>query len=498
MNEPEELLAAVDLGSNSFHLKVAHWDGASLHQVDRLRERVRLAAGLQEDGQLKSKVAQRALECLERFGQRLKSVPNSKVRAVGTNTLRQLRDGGDFLRTAAKALGHSIEIISGHEEARLVYLGVQSDLPYSPGRRLVLDIGGGSTECALGESFEVLRGDSLYMGCVSYTLKHFPNGELKDGHFDRAVTAAALELQPVARHFLDLGWDEAFGSSGTVLAVENILLENQWSEGGLHLKGLKKLRRAMVECGRVDCLNLPGLQADRRPVLAGGVAILLALFQSLKFKKLQTSKAALREGLLYDLLGRMRHEDVRDRTIQSFGRRFRVDAAQASRVERTALHILKQVEKDWELPDPESRLYLSWAARLHEIGLSVAYTGYHRHGAYLVQHSHMPGFSKENQMVLANLIQNHRRRIELQELNGRSEGRRQYVLRLCALLRLAVRLNRTRTPLDVPRVDCKAKGPHLKLKLPEGWLESHPLTQEDLILEAERLAAAGLELRFQA
>ncbi len=491
---PPQVLAAVDLGSNSFHMLIARVVHGELHILDRMRETVRLAAGLDEEKRITPAARERALACLERFGQRIADLPEQAVRAVGTNTLRRARNARGFLRKGARALGHPIEVLPGREEARLIYLGVAHDLSDDAGRRLVVDIGGGSTECIVGERFEPLLADSLHMGCVSFSETYFSGGATDRERFRQAEIAARLELQSIERSYRAEGWDEAVGSSGTINSVAEILRLNGWSKGGISRAGLRRLRKILVAAGHVGRLELPGLAPDRAPVLPGGVAILIALFDSLGVEHLRTSSFALREGLLYDLLGRIRHEDVRDRTIRRFGEVYHVDQEQAARVERTALKLLEQAAADWDLDQEEGRSFLAWAARLHEIGLAIRYSGYHKHGAYLVDHSDMPGFSQEDQALLATLVRTHRRKLSKGLFREPPSFRTRLALRLAVLLRLAVVLNHSRRPDAVPSLRTRANGNTLELTFPEGWLDDQRLVRTDLEAEAAMLRGVGITL----
>ncbi len=496
MTPPEEQLpvAAIDLGSNSFHMVIARVD-RELRLVDRVRERVQLAAGLGPDKRLTDDAQERALACLERMGQRVRSIPPHRVRAVGTNTLRKAKNSRAFLERARAALGHPIEVVSGLEEARLIYLGVSHTLPSDTGRNLVVDIGGGSTECILGERFEVVDADSLHMGCVSYSQRFFPGGELKKRYMRRAEIAARTELQTLERRFRGLGWDTCVGASGTIGAITEVMRANGWTERGITPGGLHKLRKAVLSAGTLQALQLPGLKPERAPVLPGGLAILLAVFETLGIEGMAFSTGALREGVLYDLIGRISHEDVRDRTIGRFLDRFRVDLEQAARVERTAVALWEQARSPWGLEDDVCRQALVWSARLHEVGLVVNYTSYHKHGAYLVRHSFMPGFSNEGQQVLAALVRSHRRKLIPQDVPDLAPLGHQRILRLVLLLRLAVLLNRSRQPGLLPPLELRLpKAERLELTFPPGWLEAHPLTQADLEAEVNALKPHGFKL----
>jgi len=490
-------VAAVDLGSNSFHLVVARVEGGHPEIVDRVRERVALAAGFDPEKRLTPEIQARALACIERFAQRLRDMPRGSVRAVGTNALRQARNAREFLERAEGVLGHPIEVISGPEEARLIYLGVAHHTPAAPGRRLVIDIGGGSTECILGEGFEPLLLDSLYMGCVGHSLRHFPRGEVTKDAFRRAQIAALLEVQPLEWRYKAAGWSRCVGASGTILAIEEILRGNGWSDDGITRKGLSRLRKEMVAAGRVDRFAFRGLPEERRPVLPGGAAILLALFEGLHIDRMETSAGALREGLLYDFLGRRQHEDARDLTIRRMVERWQVDAQQAARVERTALGFLDQVAADWDLAGEEPRLFLGWAARLHELGRALAFSGHHRHGAYVVQHADMPGFSRQDQAILAAILGAHRQKISRKQFRDLPRSQPETALKLAVLLRLAVHLHRARSPRPPPEVRLRARRGGLEARFPEGWFEEHALSRLDLSEEIERLAAVDVRLELR-
>jgi exopolyphosphatase/guanosine-5'-triphosphate,3'-diphosphate pyrophosphatase len=497
MDQPDSTsgeLVAVDLGSNSFHMVIAALVGGQLHIVDRLRERVRLAAGLDDDKRLDDDARRRGLECLARFGQRLRPMRAPRVRAVGTNTLRKARNAKAFLRAGQAALGYPIEVISGAEEARLIYLGVSHDLADESGRRLVVDIGGGSTELILGERFEAFRTESLHMGCVAHTRRFFADGKITRSVFRDAVTAAQVELEPIRLEYRKTGWVEVVGSSGTINAIDDVLRVNHWSSEGITYAGLRSFRDALVDTGRTGKVAIPGLSADRADVIAGGLAILYAVFKSLRVDKMVASTYALREGLLYDTIGRIRHEDVRDRTIARLTERYHVDTAQADRVEAVALELFDAACRPWGLHHPDLRRILSWAARLHEIGLTVSFSGFHVHGAYLVEHSDLPGFSRDQQAYLAALIGGHRRRLKPERLAPLRAVGGDTAIQLAALLRIAATLCRSRDSTARPKLALTAAGSALQLELPPGWLDDHPMTRADLEVQRRYLADAGLHL----
>jgi exopolyphosphatase/guanosine-5'-triphosphate,3'-diphosphate pyrophosphatase len=487
-------VAAIDLGSNSFHMVVGRPIGEQLSLIDRLRDPVRLAAGLDQEGRLDEETVARALSSLERMGQRLRDLPGARVRAIGTNTFRRAKRPRDLLRRASAALGFPIEILSGVEEARLIHLGVSQDLPRIDGRRLVVDIGGGSTELVLGQGFRPIYLDSHQMGCVTYTRTFFGDGKLTRERFRKAELAAKLELESMFRRFIERGWEEAVGSSGTIKSVALALDTRGVTQGEITLAGIKKLRKHMISAGKIKALELPELPPDRVQVLAGGLAILRAVFEKMEIESMRAVKAALREGVLYDLLGRIRQEDVRDRTIRSLSERYHVDEDHADRIQRCALRCLRQVAQSWELEDEENTQLLSWAAQLHEIGLALSFSSFHKHGAYLVENSDMPGFSRQDQQRLAHLIRSQRRKLFLSPFEELAKPWDERLPRLALLLRIAVRLNRMRSRAPLPHFRLERTEEGLAITLPEDWLNAHPLTRADLEDEALVLKSAGLRL----
>jgi exopolyphosphatase/guanosine-5'-triphosphate,3'-diphosphate pyrophosphatase len=488
-----DTIAAIDLGSNSFHLVVARERDGEPEVVDRIREQVALAEGLALDGSLDAAVQERALACLARFGQRVKGVAPDRLRAVGTSTFRRVRDGGVFRGRAEEALGAEVEVLPGREEARLIYLGVAHTLGDDAGRRLVVDIGGGSTECILGERFESELEESLSMGCVRWSRRFFRKGRIGRKALAKAELAARRELQPVEEALLARGWDQAVGSSGTVLAIAEILRQEGWGDGRITPTGLDALREALLRAGQVDALDLAGLKPERRSVLAGGFVVLHAVFEGLGIESMSTSKGALREGLLYDLLGRIHHEDVRSRSVIAFGARLGIDEVQAARVLETAMVLFDQAREQWQLDD-EDRELLRWAAWLHGVGMAVSYSGVHKHGAYLIENTDLPGFSRTDRARLAVLVRHHRRRLRADAFTQFPRERAEQLLRLVLLLRLAVRLHRGRGAVLVPAPRLAVSGAALQLSFPEGWLVGHPLSRDDIAEEAELLAGMGIAL----
>jgi exopolyphosphatase/guanosine-5'-triphosphate,3'-diphosphate pyrophosphatase len=464
--------------------------------VDRLREMVRLASGLDEDGSLDDASQERALACLRRFGQRLRDMQAHQVRVVGTNTLRKASNSDSFLAKAEEALGHPVEVISGIEEARLIYLGVSHHTDSSSGANLVIDIGGGSTELIIGEGFEPQHLESLYVGCVGVSRAHFDDGKLSEKRFERARLAVRLELRPVAASFRRRGWKRAIGSSGTVRAARDVAQALRLCDAGVSLAAVEGIIEEIVKAKRVEELSLPGLSPDRAPVFAGGMVILAEVMSALKVETLDISSGALREGLLYDMLGRLHDEDARERSIRAMQRRYHVDLEQAARVEATAAALLDQVARAWQLTDKRFRQLLLWAARLHEVGLDIAHARYHHHGGYLIENSDLPGFVKLEQRLVARLVTLHRRKLDDPFLDDLPGSWRAPMFKLVVLLRLATLLHRSRSPSDLPTIALAPAKDSLELTFPQGWLDANPLTAADLEQETEWLRSRGFALTF--
>ncbi|SCY34718.1 Ppx/GppA phosphatase [Nitrosospira sp. Nl5] len=490
-------LAAVDLGSNSFRLQVARVVGKQIYPLDSLREMVRLAAGLSADERLDEDSQERALDCLKRFGERLRGFPPHSVRAVGTNSLRVAKNASAFLKKAEAAIGFPIEIIAGHEEARLIYLGVAHGLPVSRDNRLVMDIGGGSTEFIIGTRLKPIKLESLYMGCVSYSLRFFPDGKITKGAMHRAELAAGSELQAIAAEFSSAHWQEAFGSSGTVRALGEIIklnnLDNDDGKGDITLEGLENFRDCLLKAGDVKKLEITGLRADRAPVIPGGFAIMSAAFSELGIRRMSQAMGALRQGVLYDLLGRFHNQDMREVTVRQFMQRYRIDSAQAGRVESLALLLGKQLLADYPDEAKEMLQVLSWAARLHEVGISVAHSGYHKHSAYILGNADMPGFSRMEQERLSVLTLAHRGSIG----KVRESVVEPLDFALLFALRLATLFHRSRSDIKLPRMEVYLRDKECDLVIERGWLAHNPLTDTALSAEIEEWAALGFNFRIQ-
>jgi exopolyphosphatase / guanosine-5'-triphosphate,3'-diphosphate pyrophosphatase len=490
----ECVLAAVDLGSNSFHLIVACLRGNDLHVVDRIKATVRLRSGLSDEGDLSPDARSRALSCLARFGERLKDMDSAQVRAVGTDALRRAADSRDFLEAAENALGHPIEVISGFEEARLIYAGATPDAGRDGSRRLVLDIGGGSTEMILGAGSRPDQLESLGMGSVSLTERCFDGLQVDCTSMDRALTLARGEVAGVAPRYRKLGWRTALGASGTIRSIAELSVARGWSEEGITLDALQKLRSVLIEAGSPREADFPELNSDRVPILPGGMAILQAVFEIMEVERMLLAPGALREGLLDDMAGRIRHKDVRHRTVTAMMKRYRLDHAHGRAVAETAVLAWDAVAEAWGLnARPETRNFLAWAASLHEIGLAVSHNQHHRHGAYILANADMAGFSRDDQAMLSVLARLQRKKLSRRHLEKLAPRHRPCCLPLAALLRVAIALHRgrdSRPDIRFQASDKKGWG----LQLPQGWLSDHPLLSDDLAEEVSYQKAAGIRL----
>ncbi|MDO9007030.1 MAG: exopolyphosphatase [Thiobacillus sp.] len=489
-----DTLAAVDLGSNSFRLEVVRVAGDQLYPLDSLKETVRLAGGLTDDKQLDEATQTRALACLHRFGERLRGLSPEAIRCVGTSSLRIAKNADVFIPKAEIALGHPIEIVAGREEARLIYLGVAHSLTASPDKRLVVDIGGGSTEFIIGQGLKPLARESLHMGCVNFSRRFFADGVLDKTALKTAEMAARAEVERITQEFAHGNWRQAIGSSGTARALREILELNGLSENGITAQGLAQLRSLMVKAGHIDALDLAGLTRDRRPVIAGGFAIMMGLFSELGIEQMDVAETAMREGILYDLLGRFHKQDMREATVDEFMRRYHIDNQQAARVNRVALKLLSAAGA--EAASENDVQFLDWTARLHEIGLSVSHGGYHRHSAYILENADMPGFSRSDQSRLALLARAQRGALNKLPEFAPEAGLPDSDRLLVWLLRQAVILCRNRAEPRLPDIKVEATSKRFRLTLPEGWLERRPLTQRALEDESVHWHAVGIKFLF--
>lgn len=486
-------LAAVDLGSNSFHCQIARVVGDQIYPLDALREPVRLGAGLAKDKRLDESSQERALACLQRFGERLRGLDPHTVRAIGTNTLRVAKNASAFLKKAEAALGFPIEVVAGREEARLIYLGVSHGLPASKEKRLVVDIGGGSTELIIGINHKPQNLDSLFMGCVSYSLRFFPDGKVTKSAMKQAELAARTEFQPVAASFARGNWQHAVGSSGTARALAEIMQLNGFEDGRITPAGLDRLRAHLIKASDMGRVELAGLRPDRVPVLPGGLAIMNAALAELDIDSMVVATGAMRQGVLYDMLGRFHHQDMRDVTVSQFMQRYHVDALQARRVGALALELNRQLAANGDEQDEDTPRFITWAAKMSEIGISVAYSGYHRHSAYIVSNADMPGFSRDEQIRLSQLVLAHRR--SLRKIQDQLDPDTDWKMVLA--LRLAVLFLRSRSDITVPVTEASASGRKFRLSIERGWLARNPLTVTALRDEMQEWEAFGFDLNVK-
>ena len=488
--ETPPTIAAVDLGSNSFRLQVGRVVDDQIYPLDSLREPVRLAAGLTAAKHLDDAAQARAIECLKRFGERLRGLTPSTVRAVGTNTLRVAKNAREFMPRFEAALGFPIEVVAGREEARLIYLGVAHSLPATPEKRLVVDIGGGSTEFIIGAGNQPHKLESLYMGCVSYSLNYFPEGRISKSNMKHAELAARIEVETIRKQFSRKHWQQAVGASGTARAIGDILEANGWSASGITSDGMERLRGALLKAGDAATVALPGLRDDRIAVLPGGFAIMSALFAELDVEHMALADGAMRQGILWDMIGRAHHRDMRELTVRQFMKRYHVESNHAHRVERLALKLFEQLAGGDKTQREHPMLMLSWAARLHEIGFTVAHSGYHKHSAYIIGHADMPGFSKMEQAQLSLLVLAHRG--SLDKLRGMVAKDVDWTLLFA--LRLAALFHRSRSEVRLPAIHASKKKSTFTVEMDARWLAANPLTAAELRDEIKDWNRLGIEL----
>ena len=499
--ENKNLLAAVDLGSNSFRLSVGRIeerDGeAHIFAIDRLKETVRLAAGLDDNKFLSDEAIARALGVLNRFSERIQDFHPNQVRAIATNTFRVAKNRDILLKKAEETLGFSIEVVSGQEEARLVFSGVAHELPQSDKNRLVIDIGGGSTEFIIGSGYQSLHVKSLPIGCVSFTKLYFPDGVVTAESFRQAEINARDQIQVISRSYRSVGWAEAFGSSGSAKALVAVLQASGFSERGITLAAMEKLKSVLISAGSANSPLLLDLKEDRIEVLPAGLAIMMAAFKELKIEQMGQGDGALRVGVLYDMLGRKTTSDIRAGTVAQYMHRYRVDAKQALRVRQlaealyeSALTLSKQEQEEWP---HDLRLLLSWACDLHEVGLSISQSSYHRHSSYVLQHADMPGFSKDEQTILARLNLVSQGKLSKTELSELPDEEWQAIL----CIRLALMFLRNRQAVHMENLALEIIDKHICLNISKPWLEDHPLTEFSLINEKNSWEASGFEFTIK-
>lgn len=492
--EKNPVLAAIDLGSNSFHLIITRIEHNELKPIERLGEKVQLALGF-HDGCIDSAAIARGLDCLRRFKQALDLEKPDLVRIVGTNSLRAAKNARAFTREAYNILGQAVEIVAGLEEARLVYLGVAHTLADDENARLVIDIGGGSTEFIIGQRFEPKQLESLYMGCVSYSDQFFGDGKISEKRFKQAYNAACIELLPIKASFNRKHWRDCIGSSGTFKAINTIIEANGWSTEGITLAALQSLKSALLSFDSNTAINLPGLKESRRELIVAGTAIALAAFDTLQIDTMRFSPGALREGVIYDLMGRLEHEDVRERSVTALIARYNINEEKSARMETLGLQLFKQFKKAWRLQNDDQQ-QLRWAIRLHEIGLSIAHAQFHRHGEYLIANADIAGFSKREQQMVAALVRCHRRKIPTELVADMLADGHPNFLHLIVIMRLALTLKYLADDEPLPPLDSNAAGDTITIAISADWINSHPLMYTELQNQQNYLRGVGVTLHI--
>lgn len=488
--------AAIDLGSNSFHMIVARINNGSIQILSRIKRRVRLADGLDENQVLSQEAILRGIDCLKLFADRLQGFAPENVKAVGTYTLRRALNNQAFLEQARQVFPYPIEIIAGQEEARLIYAGVSHTQP-EQGRKLVVDIGGGSTEMAIGDGFKALRAESRHMGCVSFAKRFFPQGGLSRERFDATYKLAMEKIEDLAWEYRQLGWEHVLGSSGTIKTVQKVLLANGYRDGLITEERLQKLIDRCLAFSSLYEIKLKGLIEERADVLVPGLAILLALFHTFQIKSLRYSNGALREGVMYGLERSFQVCDIRQRTAEALAYQFDIDSEQAQRVQRTALQLFDQVS-DWKKRKLtlELREMLRWASLLHEVGIVINHHQLHKHSAYIISQCELPGFDFDQQQLLALLMRHHLKEFKYRDIRCISRYSQQDILTLLRLFRLAVLLNRGRQSAPVPKQLALTINEKWLLHFDSAFLAQNPLIKADLMEEKNLLQAVDLTLDF--
>lgn len=490
-------VAAIDLGSNSFHMIVCKLEKGKLRTIDRLKEMVRLASGLDTDRNLNIETQDKALLCLERFGQRIRNFPPGSVRIVGTNTLRTAKNSQQFIIKAEKALGHSIDIIAGIEEARLIYQGVANSLGSNAKSRLVMDIGGGSTEYIIGVDDVAHTKESLNMGCVTVSNLFFKDGKISKKAFKRATLYAQQKLAPFYRAYNKANWEEAIGASGSLRSINKVLIANEWSNNGITKEGLDKLVSHITHCDHINELDLLDLDDERLPVFLGGVAIIYATFKTLAIEQMTVSDGALREGLVHDLLGRIYDYDIRSKTVLTIAEHYLTDTEHTQRITKTVNTILNQLDNSCCTENSKIiTQFIHWAVALHVIGQGIAHSQYHKHSAYIIENGDFAGFSRQDQVLLATLVRSHRKKLSKSRFKKLPEPWCQDAPYLTVVLRLAILLHRNRHTHTAPDFKISIQSSKINIVFSDDWLSNAPLTRTDLELEAHYLEDAGFKLLF--
>jgi exopolyphosphatase/guanosine-5'-triphosphate,3'-diphosphate pyrophosphatase len=490
----KNVYAVIDLGSNSFHMLIAKSIAGGLQTIGRVKRKVRLAAGLDENNLLSAEAMQRGWECLALFAERLQDIPKANITIVATATLRLATNADVFKQKAEQILAHKINVISGELEARTIYKGVAHTSSCS-GRQLVIDIGGASTEVVIGKGFDALHYKSLNMGCVTYLERYFKDCKLSDENFNAAIKAAKEIIDDIAPSYKAAGWEIASGASGTVQAIQEIMVAQSLDET-LSLDKLLEIKKQSTAFDTIAELDLPGLSEERRLVFVSGLAILIALFESLEIEKMGLAGGALREGVLYSMIPEFHNHDIRKRTIDAFMSRYHVDQKQSNRVAELSNHLAQQVSKQWPVLEQRGCALLKAIAQLHEIGLLIEYKQYQKHTAYILENTDMPGFSQSEHKIIVAVTNAHRSDIHTEafESLGCHQDLAKYITRL---IRIAVILSMRRQDDVLPKLTLTADNDVLVLSFEEGWLKAHPLMASELQLESKQQAKAGWKFIVQ-
>jgi len=490
------LYAVIDLGSNSFHMLITRLIADGVQTVDKVKRKVRLATGLDEQNQLSEAAMQRGIECLRFFAERLQDISPNNIRIVATATLRIATNADLFLKRAEQVLGYKVELLSGEQEAERIYLGV-AHTSNNSARRLVLDIGGASTEIVAGGHFDMDKAISLNMGCVTYNHLFFTNGELTDAHFAAAITAAKSELEPFIATYKALGWQDVLGGSGTMQALAEVLVFHD-KPAIITLTFLNELKQQLIACKTINAINIPGLSSERSPVIASGLSILIALFEQFDLKQLQLSSGAIREGLLYEMLPDMRNINIRKRTLASLAQRFHIDLEHAQRVTKQVQRLYQQHAQAWSIQNSNLLSLLNACCALHEIGLLLAFKQHAKHGGYILRHADLPGFDQTERQLMVALIGSYKGDIDTAAFAHLAIASQEQAFKLLLIFRLAITLCRRRRDEVLPTYDTHSDDNSLSLTLSKQWLNAHPLLVAELNEEANQLEKLGLTIKVES
>jgi len=487
-----EYYAAIDLGSNSFHMVIVHVVNGSVQIIGKIKQKVRLAAGLDEHFALDAQSMERGWQCLQVFSERLQDIPPSNIKIVATATLRLATNAHEFIQKAESILNHKLNVISGEEEARQIYLGV-AYTSANQGNSLVIDIGGASTEIIIGNDMQPIHLKSLDMGCVTFMERYFEGGEITQANFDNAKKAAHTLIKDVADTFLCFDWENCLGASGTPQAITEILVAQGISDA-IRLDYLYHLQRQCIDCGNIDKLDIDGLEDNRKAIFPSGLAILICLFEALQIKHMNISGGALREGLIYGMLDNVTDNDRRQQTLNQAKQRYHIDNSHANAVSHTALGLCHQLCAQRNICHLDTETILGAAAQLHEIGLHIEYKKHHEHGEYILSHIDLPGFTRLQRAAIRDLVAQHRLGITADVFDKYHEDYRPMLKGLLRILRIAVVLCLRRQNKHIPEVSLLCEDDSWTLTFPEGWLKSHPLINAELANECWLQHKAGCEL----